>query len=85
MISLESQVLERHLSFFDGKSVLFTGGISDNFPQTLASKCPSIQIWSCYFDYARTQSAVNFQRLFQLTALYDDPHIICLSNRFRFA
>ena len=41
MISLESQVLERHLSFFDGKSVLFAGGISDNFPQTLASKMPN--------------------------------------------
>ena len=65
MISLESQVLERHLSFFDGKSVLFAGGISDNFPQTLASKCPSIQIWSGYFDYARTQSAVNFSVEFQ--------------------
>ena len=65
MISLESQVLERHLSFFDGKSVLFAGGISDNFPQTLVSKCPSIQIWSCYFDYARTQSAVNFSVEFQ--------------------
>ena len=65
MISLESQVLERHLSFFDGKSVLFAGGISDNFPQTLASKCPSIQIWSCHFDYARTQSAVNFSVEFQ--------------------
>ncbi|HHE9474685.1 TPA: 16S rRNA (guanine(1207)-N(2))-methyltransferase RsmC [Haemophilus influenzae] len=65
MISLESQVLERHLSFFDGKSVLFAGGISDNFPQTLASKCSSIQIWSCYFDYARTQSAVNFSVEFQ--------------------
>ena len=65
MISLDSQVLERHLSFFDGKSVLFAGGISDNFPQTLASKCPSIQIWSCYFDYARTQSPVNFSVEFQ--------------------
>jgi len=65
VISLESQVLERHLSFFDGKSVLFAGGISDNFPQTLASKYPSIQIWSCYFDYARTQSAVNFSVEFQ--------------------
>ena len=65
MISLESQVLERHLSFFDGKSVLFAGGISDNFPQTLTSKCQSIQIWSCYFDYARTQSAVNFSVEFQ--------------------
>lgn len=65
MISLESQVLERHLSFFDGKSVLFAGGISDNFPKTLASKCPSIQIWSCHFDYARTQSAVNFSVEFQ--------------------
>ncbi|AVJ02369.1 16S rRNA (guanine(1207)-N(2))-methyltransferase RsmC [Haemophilus influenzae] len=65
MISLESQVLERHLSFFNGKSVLFAGGISDNFPQTLTSKCQSIQIWSCYFDYARTQSAVNFSVEFQ--------------------
>lgn len=59
MISLESQVLERHLAFFQNKSILFTGGIKDNFPQQLKN-AKSIQIWSWYFDYAKQQSAVDF-------------------------
>lgn len=65
MISLESEVLERHLPFFQNKSVLFAGGIRDTFPQTLKNQGTSVQIWSCYFDYARTQSAVNFSVEFQ--------------------
>lgn len=60
MISLESDVLTRHLPFFHGKSVLLAGGINDSFPQQLAAHCQSVQVWSCYFDYAKTQSAVNF-------------------------
>lgn len=68
MISLESEVLARHLPLFHGKSVLFAGGINDNFPQKLASYSQSIQIWSCYFDYAHTQSAVNFSVECQNTA-----------------
>lgn len=65
MISLESEVLERHLPLFDRKSVLLAGGIKDQFPQKLAQYCQSVQVWSCYFDYARTQSAVNFSVEFQ--------------------
>lgn len=65
MISLESEVLERHLPLFHDKSVLLAGGINDQFPQKLAPHCQSVQVWSSYFDYARTQSAVNFAVEFQ--------------------
>ncbi|GJH42040.1 16S rRNA (guanine(1207)-N(2))-methyltransferase RsmC [Pasteurella canis] len=58
MISLESQVLQRHLTFFDNKSVLFAGGISDDFPQQINAK--SVKIWSWYFDYTKTQHTVDF-------------------------
>lgn len=65
MISLESEVLERHLPFFHNKSVLFAGGIRDTFPQNLKNQSTDVQVWSCYFDYSRTQSAVNFSVEFQ--------------------
>ncbi|OOF79030.1 16S rRNA (guanine(1207)-N(2))-methyltransferase [Rodentibacter caecimuris] len=65
MISLETEVLERHLSFFHDKSVLLAGGIKDQFPQKLAQYCQSVQVWSGYFDYARSQSAVTFSIEFQ--------------------
>ncbi len=65
MISLESEVLERHLPLFHNKSVLLAGGINDLFPQKLTRYCRSVQVWSCYFDYARTQSAVDFSVEFQ--------------------
>ncbi|UAX42423.1 16S rRNA (guanine(1207)-N(2))-methyltransferase RsmC [Pasteurella canis] len=58
MISLESQVLQRHLTFFDNKSVLFAGGISDDLPQQINAK--SVKIWSWYFDYAKRQHTVDF-------------------------
>ncbi|EJS88419.1 16S ribosomal RNA m2G1207 methyltransferase, partial [Pasteurella multocida subsp. multocida str. Anand1_buffalo] len=48
MISLESQVLQRHLSFFEHKSVLFAGGINDQFPQQVPAR--SVKVWSWYFD-----------------------------------
>ena len=65
MISLESEVLQRHLPFFNGKSILLAGGINDDFPQILQKYCQSVQVWSWYFDYAKTQSAVNFEVEFQ--------------------
>ena len=65
MISLESEVLQRHLPLFNGKSILLAGGINDDFPQILKKHCQSVQIWSWYFDYAKTQSAVNFEVEFQ--------------------
>ena len=65
MISLESEVLQRHLPLFNGKSILLAGGINDDFPQILQKHCQSVQVWSWYFDYAKTQSAVNFEVEFQ--------------------
>ena len=62
MISLESEVLQRHLPLFSGKSILLAGGINDDFPQILKKHCQScadLDDW--YFDYAKTQSAVNFE------------------------
>ena len=59
MISVESQVLQRHLAFFEGKSVLFAGGIRDDFPSQL-TQAREVSVWSWYFDYAKTQSAVSF-------------------------
>lgn len=61
MISAESQVLQRHLSLFQDKSILFAGGICDEFP--FDAKAKQVHIWSCYFDFVRKmqpQSAVSF-------------------------
>ncbi|MFD0965365.1 16S rRNA (guanine(1207)-N(2))-methyltransferase RsmC [Seminibacterium arietis] len=60
MISLESQVLERHLNLFSHKTILFCGGIRDNFPQQIQNIAKEIKIWSWYFDYAKDKDAVNF-------------------------
>lgn len=59
MISVESQVLQRHLAFFDGKSVLFAGRLSDTFPSELKNS-HSVRVISYYYDYVRQlQSAVD--------------------------
>lgn len=68
MISIESQVLARHLSWFAGKNVLFAGGINDDFPQQIQAECASINVWSYYFDYAKDKSAVNFSPIFEGSA-----------------
>lgn len=63
MISLESQVLERHLPFFNDKTLLFAGGVCDDFPAQIRKITKDVTIWSWYFDYANGQkekSAVNF-------------------------
>lgn len=57
---LESQVLERHLNLFSHKTILFCGGIRDNFPQQIQNIAKEIKIWSWYFDYAKDKDAVNF-------------------------
>ncbi|SEQ71957.1 16S rRNA (guanine(1207)-N(2))-methyltransferase RsmC [Basfia succiniciproducens] len=67
MISLESQVLERHLPLFADKSVLLAGGVNDDFPQKIQSQCRSVKIWSWYFDYVNQiqgKSAVDFSVIF---------------------
>ncbi|TDQ59891.1 16S rRNA m(2)G 1207 methyltransferase [Mesocricetibacter intestinalis] len=60
MISAQSQVLERHLSLLQNKTLLFAGVLQDEFPQKLREAGSSVLIWSVYFDYARKQSAVSF-------------------------
>mgnify|MGYP003602228957 CR=1 FL=1 len=58
MISVESQVLQRHLPFFENKSILFVGSLNDTFPAQLKNS-RSVQVVSCYYDYVRKiQSAV---------------------------
>ncbi len=52
MISLESEVLQRHPPLFNGKSILLAGGINDDFPQILQKHCQSVQISAASrFDY----------------------------------
>lgn len=63
MISLESQVLERHLSIFADKTLLFAGGVNDDFPVQIQKIAKTVTVWSWYFDYANAQgrkSAVDF-------------------------
>ncbi|MFU2058847.1 16S rRNA (guanine(1207)-N(2))-methyltransferase RsmC [Avibacterium volantium] len=60
MISPESQVLERHLSLFENRNVLFAGALNDDFPQQLRNKAQSVHCWTWYFDYAENKSAVDF-------------------------
>lgn len=60
MISPESQVLERHLSLFENRNVLFAGALNDDFPQQLHNKSQSVHCWTWYFDYAENKSAVDF-------------------------
>ncbi|MFA9500889.1 16S rRNA (guanine(1207)-N(2))-methyltransferase RsmC [Mannheimia sp. E30BD] len=60
MLSLESEVLERHLALFEQKSVLLFGDVRDNFAQQLQSHTKSIAVFSSYFDYARHHQNVEF-------------------------
>ena len=67
MISLESQVLTRHLPLFADRNVLFAGGVNDDFPVQIQTQAKSVRIWSCYFDYAhrmQKKSAVDFGAVF---------------------
>ena len=80
MISLESEVLQRHLPLFSGKSILLAGGINDDFPQILQKHCQSVQVWSWYFDYAKTQSAVNFEDV--LPTQLEEKEIIPEARRY---
>lgn len=61
MLSIESEVLERHLSLFEGKSVLFFGYLQDHFASQL-KQAKSVSRFSSYFDYslAHGLQAVDF-------------------------
>lgn len=59
MLSLESEVLIRHLPLFENKSVLLFGNIRDDFDSQLANT-KNVAIFSSYFDFARHRSRVQF-------------------------
>lgn len=68
MISLESQVLERHFSLFRDKTLLFAGGVHDDFPAQIQKTAKAVTVWSWYFDYANglnRKSAVKFSPVFE--------------------
>lgn len=60
MLSLESEVLVRHLPLFTNKSVLLFGDVRDRFADHLTSNAKHVMIFSSYFDYARQYADVNF-------------------------
>lgn len=60
MLSLESEVLERHLALFENKSVLLFGDVRDDFARQLQSRAEKVAVFSSYFDYARHHSEVEF-------------------------
>ena len=73
MICAESEVLERHLDFLTGKSLLLTGAVNDEFLSHLRRQGFNVHAWSWYFDYAnrenqKQQSAVDFSLEFQRQA-----------------
>ena len=73
MICAESEVLERHLDFLTGKSLLLTGAVNDEFLSDLRRQGFTVRAWSWYFDYAnrenqKQQSAVDFSLEFQCQA-----------------
>lgn len=63
MLSLESEVLQRHLDLICPKSLLLAGAVNDDFMQQLQQMGCEVVLWSWYFDYAirqPSQRAVHF-------------------------
>ncbi|HDV7284213.1 TPA: 16S rRNA (guanine(1207)-N(2))-methyltransferase RsmC [Mannheimia haemolytica] len=60
MLSLESEVLERHLALSEQKSVLLFGDVRDDFARQLQSSAEKVAVFSSYFDYARHHSEAEF-------------------------
>ncbi|MFK5080850.1 16S rRNA methyltransferase, partial [Glaesserella parasuis] len=52
MLSIESEVLERHLSVFEQKNVLLFGDVRDDFSGLIQPMAKSVAVFSSYFDYA---------------------------------
>ena len=59
MLSIESEVLARHLPVFEGKSILFFGDVRDDFARSL-TQAREVHILTNYFDYAHHRQAVEF-------------------------
>ncbi|QLB21180.1 16S rRNA (guanine(1207)-N(2))-methyltransferase [Vespertiliibacter pulmonis] len=60
MLSLESEVLKRHLTLFENKSVLLFGNVRDRFAETLEQNAKSVSVFSSYFDYAHQNAQAEF-------------------------
>ncbi|WGE46587.1 16S rRNA (guanine(1207)-N(2))-methyltransferase RsmC [Actinobacillus equuli] len=60
MLSLESEVLSRHLPLFANKSILLFGDIRDRFVDQIKANAKSVAVFSSYFDYARQYTDVSF-------------------------
>lgn len=68
MLSLESEVLERHLGLFENKSVLLFGDVRDRFAEVIATSAKGVAVFSSYFDYARQHASVEFGLTCETTA-----------------
>lgn len=60
MLSLESEVLYRHLPLFAEKSVLLFGNVQDDFAKKLQATAKNVQQFSSYFDVVNQQPNVEF-------------------------
>lgn len=59
MLSLESEVLERHLPLFENKSVLLFGDVRDEFAAQL-HHAKSVAVFSSYFDFTHQSTKAEF-------------------------
>lgn len=60
MLSLESEVLARHLGLFEQKSVLLFGDIRDRFADHISTEAKSVAMFSSYFNFAHQHRDVEF-------------------------
>lgn len=68
MLSLESEVVERHLALFKQKSVLLFGNVRDDFARELQPEAKQVTVFSSYFDYTRHRNEVQFGLTCELSA-----------------
>lgn len=59
MLSLESEVLARHLPLFENKSVLLFGDVRDDFAAQLRN-AKSVAVFSSYFDFTHKSAKAEF-------------------------
>ena len=51
--SAPSQIVQRQLSYFEGKHVLVAGEAEDHFPAELAQHCGSVSLFTTNYSYYR--------------------------------
>ncbi|MCK3654462.1 16S rRNA methyltransferase [Pasteurellaceae bacterium Macca] len=59
MLSLESDVLKRHLPRFKDRSILLFGHLRDDFAKTLQPLAKNVALASYYYDFARKNGDVD--------------------------